>query len=48
MNTMMRTKLRIYIWELYDDEGLGTVVAKMFDKETDGNCLLFEEITIDV
>lgn len=48
MNTMMRSKLRIYIWELYDEEGLGAIVGKMFDKETDGNCLLFEELTIEV
>lgn len=41
MNSLFKSKLRIYIWELYDDETLNTVVAKMFNKETDGNCLMF-------
>jgi hypothetical protein len=41
INNFFKSKVRVYIWELYDEESIEMVTSKMFNKETDGNCLLF-------
>jgi hypothetical protein len=46
LNCLFQSKVRVYVWELEDEETIESGLAKMFNNESDVSCLHFEEVVI--